>query len=83
MLGNDWVTPPRASVKQCALERSQSAAEAPPAGGSAERLEDVEKFVRNARARLDEHEVFVLDMVDRLLTRIERLEAALGDPERW
>lgn len=39
------------------------------------RLEDVEKFVRKLDYRLEDTETWLLDVVDRLMTRIERLES--------
>lgn len=50
-------------------------AESSPAAVSAKRLEDVEKIVPEFGSRLSELEEYVLEVADRLMTRLEALEA--------
>lgn len=63
---------------ECALVVRGASAESAPGVAVAQRLEDVEKVVRSLQARLDELEDYACEMTDRLLTRIEALEAAGG-----
>lgn len=73
-MDNDFVTgvrkAPSSSVTMTCQGVTLEAAE--PA--RAARLEDVEKLVRSLEQRLAELEVWSLDIVDRLMTRIEVLE---------
>lgn len=67
---------PAASRRVTLTCQSVSEPDAKPA--PAGRLEDVEKFVRNHEARLSELEVWCLDIIDRLMTRLEMLESGHG-----
>ena len=71
---------PQAGPKAAARSEAQlpcvtKGSRRPAPGG---RLENVEKFVRSSETRLDELEDFACEMVDRLLDRIEALEALMG-----
>lgn len=66
---------PTCQLGVTAGERSVSGAEAD--DQRAERLEDVEKVVRNLEQRLSELEEWSIEITDRQLTRIEMLESKI------
>lgn len=53
---------------------SNASTESAPVPGSAKRLEDVEKVVRESRLELEELYQWVTDITDALCTRLEALE---------
>lgn len=74
---NELVTEVTPTCQLGVVGRNRSVSGEEAAQPSAQRLEDVEKVVRKLEAELEELQVWSLDVIDRLMTRIEVLEQML------